>query len=97
MLMEKKKISGLKFSKLDDDTKDAIKNAELQVYELSDYTDKDVREMFRIQNAGKPLNAKLLRVVKESDDFIKEIYKLATHPFMDKLVTKTQRKSGTFS
>ena len=50
--MEKKKISGLKFSKLDDDTKDAIKNAELQVYELSDYTDKDVREMFRRQNAG---------------------------------------------
>lgn len=92
---EEKMLAGLKFAKLDDDTKDAILNAELQVYELTDCTEKDVREMFRRQNAGKPLNAKQLRIINESDDFSESVYTLATHPFMDKLMTKTQRKNGT--
>lgn len=92
---EEKSLAGLKFSKLDDDTKDAILNSELQVYELTDCTEKDVREMFRRQNAGKPLNGKQLRVIHESDEFSEIVYSLATHPFMDKLMTKAQRKNGT--
>lgn len=92
---EEKSLAGLKFSKLDDDTKDAILNSELQIYELTDCTEKDVREMFRRQNAGKPLNGKQLRVIHESDEFSEIVYSLATHPFMDKLMTKAQRKNGT--
>ena len=92
---EEKSLAGLKFSKLDDDTKDAILNAELQIYELTDCTEKDVREMFRRQNAGKPLNGKLMRVVHESDEFSEAIYSLAHHPFMNKIVSPTQRKNGT--
>lgn len=92
---EERILAGLKFNKLDEDTKDIILNAELQVYELTDCTEKDVREMFRRQNAGKPLNAKQLRIVNESDDFSESVYILATHPFMNKLMTKTQRKNGT--
>ncbi len=92
---EEKTLAGLKFSKLDDDTKDAILSSELQVYELTDCTEKDVREMFRRQNAGKPLNSKQLRIVHESDEFSDAIYSLATHPFMDKLMTKVQRKNGS--
>ncbi len=92
---EEKFLAGLKFSKLDDDTKDAILNSELQVYELTDCTEKDVREMFRRQNAGKPLNGKQLRVIHESDEFSEIVYSLATHSFMDKLMTKAQRKNGT--
>lgn len=92
---EEKSLAGLKFSKLDDDTKDVILNSELQIYELTDCTEKDVREMFRRQNAGKPLNSKQLRVVRESDEFSETVYSLATHPFMDKLMTKAQRKNGT--
>ena len=84
---EEKSLAGLKFSKLDDDTKDAILSSELQVYELTDCTEKDVREMFRRQNAGKPLNGKQLRVIHESDEFSEIVYSLATHPFMDKLMT----------
>lgn len=91
---EEKNISSLKFSKLDEDTKDAILNSELQLYELIDCTEKDVREIFRRQNAGKPLNGKQLRVVYESDEFSETIYSLANHPFMDKVVTPTQRKGG---
>lgn len=90
-----KKLAGLKFSKLDEDTKDAILNSELQMYELTECTEKDVREMFRRQNAGKPLNGKQLRIVHESDAFSEAVYSLATHPFMDKLMTNAQRKNGT--
>ncbi|MCM1232634.1 MAG: DUF262 domain-containing protein [Ruminococcus flavefaciens] len=90
-----KKLAGLKFNKLDEDTKDAILNAELQMYELTDCTEKDVREMFRRQNAGKPLNSKQLRIVKESDAFSDAVYSLANHPFMGKLMTNAQRKNGT--
>lgn len=92
---EEKSIAGLKFSKLDDDTKDLILSSELQIYELTDCTEKDVREMFRRQNAGKPLNNRQLRVIHESDDFNDAIYSLANHPFMQKLVTPTQHKNGT--
>ena len=70
-------------------------SAELQMYELTDCTEKDVREMFRRQNAGKPLNGKQLRVVHESDAFSEAIYSLATHPFMNKLMTNAQRRNGT--
>lgn len=92
---EEKNISGLKFSKLDEDTRDAILNSELQLYELTDCTEKDVREMFRRQNAGKVLNPRQLRVVYESDEFSEIVYSLANHPFMNKLMTPTQRKNGT--
>lgn len=92
---EEKTLAGLKFSKLDDDVKDIILNAELQIYELNNCTEKDVREMFRRQNAGKPLNARQLRIVNETNDFSDSVYTLATHQFMNKLMTKTQRKNGT--
>lgn len=92
---EEKTLAGLKFNKLDEDTRDAILNSELQMYELTDCTEKDVREMFRRQNAGKALNGKQLRIVHESDAFSDVVYSLATHPFMDKLMTKPQRKNGT--
>lgn len=92
---EEKNLAGLKFKKLDEDTKDAILNSELQMYELTDCTEKDVREMFRRQNAGKPLNGKQLRIVHESDAFSEAVYSIATHPFMGKLMTNAQRKNGT--
>lgn len=93
---EEKSLAGLKFKKLDEDTKDAIINAELQIYELTDCTEKDVREMFRRQNAGKSLNGKQLRIVYESDEFSDVVFSLATHPFMKKLLpTPAPRKNGT--
>ncbi len=51
--------------------------------------------MFRRQNTSKPLSGKLLRIVNESDAFSDAVYSLSNHPFMDKLMTNTQRKNGT--
>ena len=73
---EEKDLSGLKFKKLDEDTQNEILNSELQVYRMTDCTEKDVREIFRRQNAGKPLSSRHLRVVNESDLFSSEITNL---------------------
>ena len=35
------------------------------------------------------------KIVHESDEFSDVVYSLANHPFMNKLVTPTQRKNGT--
>lgn len=88
-------LAGKKFKKLDPDVQVTLLACSLEFCTLSDYTDNEVKEMFRRQNTSKPLNGKLLRIVNESDKFSDTVYSLATHPFMDKLVTKTQRKNGT--
>ena len=49
-------ISGKKFSKLDDPVKDELMSSQIQVYEITNYTDKEVRDMFSRLNGGKPLN-----------------------------------------
>lgn len=92
---QKKELAGLRYKKLDEDTQNAILDSELQIYELTDCTEKDVREMFRRQNSGKPLTNKLMRVVYESDEFNEGIYSLAAHPWMEKIMTNAQRKNGT--
>ena len=90
---EKKDISGLKFKKLDDDVKQELLNAELQYYEITDYTDKDIRILFERLNAGKPLNSRQMRIIYESEIVNNEINELIAHPFMIKLISKTQRKN----
>ncbi|MCI8464758.1 MAG: DUF262 domain-containing protein [Lachnospiraceae bacterium] len=89
------KIAGKKFKRLDEEVQNTLLACSLEFCTLSEYTENEVKEMFRRQNAGKPLNGKLLRIIKESDAFSDIVYELSTHPFMDKLVTKTQRKNGT--
>lgn len=89
---ETKEIAGKKFSKLDEETQDAIKNSELQIYELTDCTEKDVREMFRRQNAGKALSNGQLRTVRETDELSTLIFSLTNHPFIKKVITDTQAK-----
>lgn len=88
-------IAGKKFKKLDEVVQSTLLVCSLEFCTLSDYTDDEVKEMFRRQNSGKPLNGKLLRIVHESDKFSDAIYSLANHPFMNKLMTNAQRKNGT--
>lgn len=88
-------IAGKKFKKLDPEVQATLLACSLEFCTLSDYTDNEIKEMFMRQNNGKPLNNKLLRVVNESDQFSDIVYSLATHPFMDKIITKTQRKNGS--
>lgn len=87
-------LSGLKFSKLSEDIRNDLLNAELQIYRLSDCTEEDVREIFARQNAGKPLTSKLMRVIYGSEKFNDAVYTLIDHPFMDKIITSAQHKNG---
>lgn len=88
-----KEIAGKKFNKLDEDTKETLLACELQVYELTEYTDKEIRQMFSRQNSGKRLNSKQLRTAIESDEFREVISSLTSHPFISKCFTKAQIKS----
>lgn len=88
-------IAGKKFKKLDEEVQSTLLACSLEFCTLSDYMDDEVKEMFRRQNTSKPLSGKLLRIVHESDEFSDAVYSLATHPFMDKLITSTQRKNGS--
>ena len=88
-------IAGKKFKKLDADVQTTLLACSLEFCTLSEYTDAEIKEMFRRQNSGKPLSGKLLRIVNESDKFSDAIYSLSNHPFMNKIVTKAQRKNGT--
>lgn len=86
-------IAGKKFKKLDEPVQEELLKSELQVYELLDCTDKEVREMFARQNSGKPLSNTNKRSVLETEKVSEAINSLASHPFFTKIVTKTQSKS----
>lgn len=88
-------IAGKKFKKLDSEVQTTLLASSLEFCTLSEYTDAEVKEMFKRQNSGKALGSRLLRVAKSSDKFNGDVYSLANHPFMGKIVTKAQRKNGT--
>lgn len=60
-------IAGKRFKKLDKELQELLLSSELQFYEISDYTEKEVRELFRRQNSGKCLNNSQSRTVIETD------------------------------
>ena len=88
-------IAGKKFKKLDEEVQSTLLACSLEFCMLTEYTDDEVKEMFKRQNTSKPVGAKLLRICNESDEFSDAVYYLANHPFMNKIVTPTQRKNGT--
>ena len=87
-------IAGKKFKKLDKEVQDTLLACSLEFCTLSDYTDDEVKEMFKRQNTSKPLSGRLIRVCNESDAFSETVYSLATHPFMEKVLSPAQRKNG---
>lgn len=87
-------IAGKKFSKLDEKVRDELLAAQLQVCEISEYTDKDVREMFRRLNSGKPLNTAQKMTPDMSDELSDAVLSLVSHPFFKKALTAAQLKSS---
>lgn len=87
-------IAGKKYSKLDEKVRDELCSAQLQVCEISDYTDKDVREMFRRLNSGKPLNTAQKMTPDMSDELSDVVSNIVSHPFFKKVLTPAQLKSS---
>lgn len=87
-------IAGKKFKKLDEKLQDDLMSAQLQVCEISDHTDKDVREMFRRLNSGKPLNTSQKLTPDMSDTLSNAVMDIVSEPFFDKVLTGAQLKSS---
>lgn len=87
-------IAGKKFSKLDDVVKDALSSAQIQVYEITEYTDKEIRTMFSRLNGGKALNSVQKMTPEMSDDLSNTIFDIVSHPFFAKVLTPAQLKSS---
>ena len=89
---EEKNIAGLRFKKMDEDTQEALRNSELQIYEITEYTDEDVREMFRRQNAGTALKPSQKMTSLQSKELTHLLFELSSYSFVKKVLTPTQIK-----
>ena len=87
-------IAGLKFSKLDQVVKDELDSSAITIYEITEYTDKDVREMFRRLNSGKPLNTSQKLTPDMSDELSNAIFDIVSLPFFERRLTPAQLKSS---
>lgn len=91
---ESYEIAGKNFKKLDEKLQDELMSAQIQICEISDYTDKDVREMFRRLNSGKPLNTSQKLTPDMSDELSNAVLDIITLPFWGKVLTNAQLKSS---
>ena len=87
-------IAGKKFSKLDEVVRDELMSAQIQVYEITQYTDKEVRAMFSRLNGGKPLNTAQKLTPEMSDELSAVVSDIMSHPFFVKVLTPAQLKSS---
>ena len=87
-------IAGKKFSKLDEVLQDELLSAQIQVYEIREYTDQEVRTMFSRLNGGKPLNTVQRLTPKMSDELSAVINDMLSHPIFEKVLTPAQLKSS---
>lgn len=90
---KKYKIASKKFSKLDEVVQSKILDTEIQLYEISDFTDDEVRQMFARLNSGKALSNTNKRTVLEDNEVGETINMLSSHEFFNKVSTKAQIKS----
>ena len=87
-------IAGKKYSKLDDVVKDELMGAQIQIYEITEYTDQEIRTMFSRLNGGKPLNSVERLTPEMSDELSDVVNDIMKHPFMLKALTPAQLKSS---
>lgn len=87
-------IAGKKYSKLDDEVKDELDSAQIQIHEITEYTEKDVREMFSRLNGGKALNATQQFTPLYSDELGDVIASISALPFFEARLTPAQLKSS---
>ena len=91
---EQYEIAGKKYSKLDDAVRDELDGAQITIYDITEYTDKDVREMFKRLNSGKPLNTSQKLTPNMSDELSNAIFDIVSLPFFEKRLTESQLKSS---
>lgn len=86
-------IAGKKFSKLDEEIRERITAYEMTVYNFSDCTYEDYREIFKRQNNGKPLSTTQKRTVFESERMADMLVELIEHDVFTKIMTAAHIKA----
>lgn len=103
--MESFDLSEKKYRALPLSIQQMILETELRFYEITDYTDKEIRDNFARLNAGKPLTQKQLRKTVTTQQFQDAITDILSLPLMTpitkeergmkKLITPTMKKGAT--
>ena len=87
-------ISKKKFSKLDEQIQDMIKDFNIDIYEITEYSDKEVREMFSRLNSGKQLNSTQKLTVLMTEEVSDNILMLSNNEVFEKMLTSANLKSS---
>lgn len=82
-------ISGKKFSELDEELQDIIKDATITVKYFDNLNQSQKAEMFRRLNNGKPLSAKSRTLASAKN--IKELLDIGTHKLFEEMLTEKAR------
>ena len=77
-------INGKKFSELDEAVQDKLNASEITIFNFTDCTEWDIKEMFRRQNNGKPLSNTQKRTAIESSEMSDSVFSLADHVCFEK-------------
>lgn len=85
-------IGTKKFDKLDDAVKDRFLNREIQIYIMTNATEKDICEIFARINSSNGLTNTQRRTVVESAEFREIIHTLSSHPIFNKSLSPSQIK-----
>lgn len=85
-------LSGLKYRNLKPEIKQTILSTELRFYEITEFTDQEIRDTFSRLNAGKPLNQKQLRKTLTTLPFQEAITDILSLDFMTLLQKRKKLK-----
>ena len=72
-----------------------IKDCNVVEYDITEYTDEEIRDMFARLNASKPLNSTQKLTSIMSDEVIDSVVLLSNNLVFDKLLSPAQLKSST--
>ncbi len=84
-------ISGRKFSELEEELQDIIKDATITVKHFDDLEQSDKAEMFRRLNSGKPLSTKSRTLASAKN--IEELLDLGSHKLFEEMLTEKSRQN----
>lgn len=87
-------IAGKKFEQLDEELQSIFYDKDINVITMIDATDEEVSDIFSRINLGRPLNNSQRRSTVENVEVRNIINSITTHPFFEKMLTQTQRKSA---
>lgn len=82
-------ISGMKFSELEEELQDVIKDATITVKYFDDLTQSQKAEMFRRLNNGKPLSTKSRTLASAKN--IEELLDIGSHKLFEEMLTEKSR------